>query len=94
MTKKGKGNPLASMGIVCYAEQKKQLLQFTSMGQMVQFYTLEFFKNFIASTMRTAIFFATNNKLRHAKTIEANEKLFFLSTICCTIWCELLFLSI
>ena len=45
----------------------------------------------ISSSNEDSDFLAINNKLRHAKSIEENEKLPFLSTIDWTIWCELLY---
>ena len=44
---RGAGGPLASPGIVCYAEKKEQLFWLTSsLGQMVQFDTLKYLRTF------------------------------------------------
>ena len=44
--KKLKGDPLVSPGIVCYAEKEVKPFWFSSLGQIIQFETIEFCRTF------------------------------------------------
>ena len=41
-----RGDPLVSLGIVCYAEKEEKPLWFSSLGQINQFGTIKFCKTF------------------------------------------------
>ena len=45
--KKLKGDSLVSPGMVCYAEKEEKPCWFSSLGQMIQFGTIKFFRTFV-----------------------------------------------
>ena len=42
-----RGDPLVSPCIVCYAEKEEKLFWFSSLGQMIQFGTINFCRTFV-----------------------------------------------